>query len=254
MRTLPLLLLLAWVLAQEVYHPTATLVRKGKEVVVEKTSPDDVGLAWIEEKEKGVLFIFYDPPPYRVVVRFGKDALAYASLALVDQPDAGGGKIELTAGTASYNPKTDHAGYQVKEIPDAVEIEKGRFRAYGTRLEYRNEEGIAYLKGPTRFERSGEKVLKGTAGALLYLVDEDRVWLTGGIALTQGDRTTRAQTALIDEAGGRAWLFGNPVKSVARGERVEGARVNYDLETGAIWVIEGIRGNLTDASPAPPAP
>ncbi len=246
MRALPLLLLLAGVLAQGVYHPTATLVRKGKEVVVEKTSPDEVGLAWIEEKEKGVLFIFYDPPPYRVVARFGKDARAYAPLALVDQPDAGGGRIELADGTARYDPKADRARYRVKENPEAVEIEKGRFRAYGARLEYRNQEGIAYLKGPTRFERSGEKALRGTAGALLYLVDEDRVWLTGGVTLTQGDRTTQAETALIDEAGGRAWLFGHPVKSVARGERVEGARISYDLETGAIWVIEGIRGDLAD--------
>ncbi len=238
------LVLVPLALAQEVFHPTATLVRKGKEVVVEKTSPDRMGLAWIEEKEKGVLFLFYDPPPYRVVVRFGKEAKAFASLALVDQPDAGGGRVELTGGRASYDPKADRARYQASPAPDAVTVERGKLRALGSRLVYRNEEGIAYLQGPTRFERDGEKKLTGTAGGLFYLVDEDRVWLTGGVTLVQGGRTTKAERALVDEGENQAWLFGKPVESVAKDERIVGDRVRYDLETGAIWVLEGVAGAL----------
>lgn len=245
MRALPLLLLLAGVLAQGVYHPTASLVRKGKKVVVEKTSPDEEGLAWIEEREKGVLFIFYDPPPYHVVIRFGKNARAFAPLALVDQPDAGRGTITLAAGQARFNEKADRADYRVEEKPDAVEIVKGKFRAFGTRLDYRNEEGVARLKGPTRFERSGRKALKGEAGTLLYLFDEDQVWLTGGVTLVQGERTTRAERALVDEQNRVAWLFGNPVQSKAKGERIAGKRVQYDLEDGAIWVIEAVAGEVS---------
>ncbi len=245
MRALFPAVLLALALAQEVYHPTATLVRKGKEVVVEKTSPDEQGLAWIEEREKGVLFVFYDPPPYRVVVRFGKDARAFAALALVDQPDAGGGTVTLAAGQARFDEKADRADYRVEEKPEAVEIEKGKFRAFGARLDYRNEEGIARLKGPTRFERGGKKALKGQAGALLYLVDEDRVWLTGGVTLIQGDRTTRAERALVDERNQVAWLFGNPVRSEAKGERLAGKTVRYDLEAGAIWVLEAVAGEVS---------
>ncbi len=229
----------------QVYHPTATLIHGETEVVVEKTSPDTVGLAWIEEREGGVLFIFYDPPPHRVKVRFGKDARAYAALALVDQPDEGGGTVALGAGEARYLEGEDRVEYALREEAGAVTIEKGRFRAEGRRLDYDNNEGLARILGPVRFRREGKRALSGEAGALLYRVDAGELWLLNGVKLVQEKRETSAERALVDEESGLAFLEGDPVRSVAPDERIAGRRLVYDLESGALWVLEHIEGTLS---------
>lgn len=246
MRALFPAVLLALALAQEVYHPTATLVRKGKEVVVEKTSPDEQGLAWIEEREKGVLFVFYDPPPYAVRVRFGKDAEARGHLAVVEQPNEGKASIRLGNGEARYDPEADRAVYTVKAEKNAVEIKTGRFTAKGALLDYDNDRGLAALKGPVRFTREGKTPLTGAADRLVYAVDEARVWLTGHVVFQQDGRTTRAERALVDDKAGLAWLWGEPVVSEKDGERIQGRRLRYGLKSGAIWVLEGVAGALSD--------
>jgi len=226
----------------QVYHPTATLIHGETEVVVEKTSPDEVGLAWIEEREGGVLFIFYDPPPYRVAVRFGEDARAFAELALVDQPDEGGGTVALGAGKARYLEGEDRVDYALEEAPGAVVIEKGRFRAEGRRLDYDNEAGLARVLGPVRFRREGENPLSGEAGVLFYRVEVGELWLLDGVRVVQEKRETEAERARIDEEAGLAYLEGDPVKSKAPGEEIAGRQVVYDLEGGALWVLDGIQG------------
>ena len=238
------LFLLGLGLAQ-VYHPTATLVHGQSEVVVEKTSPDERGLAWIEEREGGVLFVFYDPPPYRVTVRFGEDARAYAALALVDQPDQGGGTVALAEGEARYSEAEDRVLYELRSEPGAVAIEKGKLRAEGRRLDYDNETGVARVLGPVAFRREGPNPLKGRAQALLYRVEEGELWLLGGVAIEQGKRKTHADRALVDEARGLAFLEGTPVKSQAPGEELVGKRLVYDLESGELWVLEGVAGKLS---------
>ncbi len=133
MRYLLLLLALAisFGLVQEAFHPTAVLTRKGKEVVVEKTSPDEVGLAWIEDREEGLLFVFYDPPPYTVKVRFGEDAEARGHLAVVEQPNEGKDSIRLGDGEARYDPEADRVVFEVEAKQDAVEVKTGQFTARG---------------------------------------------------------------------------------------------------------------------------
>jgi len=241
-RFFPLVLLaLAWA---QVYHPTATLIYNDTEVVVEKTSPDELGLAWIEENDEGVLFIFYDPPPYRVRAAFGDAALAWAPLALVNQPDAGGGRVLLSGGRAYYDEVEDRVRYELVEDPEAVEVQKGRFLARGGQLGYDNERGLARLKGPVRFERKAEKPLTGQAGELLYVLDDDELWLLGGVELRQEDRTTRADRALVLEEQGIAYLFGNPVVSERPGERLSGKVLGYRLESGELWIVGGVEGRM----------
>ena len=243
---LPLLLALAMALGlvQEAFHPTAVLTRKGKEVVVEKTSPDEVGLAWIEDQEEGLLFVFYDPPPYAVKVRFGEDAEARGHLAVVEQPDEGKDSIRLGDGEARYDPEADRVVFEVEAKQDAVEVKTGQFTARGALLEYDNDQGLATLKGPVRFTREGKTPLTGEADRLVYAVDEARVWLLGQVVFRQGERTTRAETALIDDKAGLAWLWGKPVVSEKGDERIQGRRVRYGLKSGAIWVLEGVAGAL----------
>ena len=245
MRRAPLFLLLVLAWAQ-VYHPTATLIHGETEVVVEKTSPDELGLAWIEENDEGVLFIFYDPPPYRVRVRFGENAEAFAALALVDQPDEGEGTVVLAGGEAKYLEAEDRVSYEIRAEPDAVEVKKGRFRAFGRRLDYANGPGLARIQGPVRFERSGETPLEGEAETLLYRVEDDELWLFGKVRVVQGERETRAERAWVREKEGVAYLYGQPVESTAPGETIRGEVVLYDLETGEIWVIGGIEGRFAD--------
>ncbi len=238
------LLLFGLGLAQ-VYHPTATLVHGKTEVVVEKTSPDELGLAWIEEQEGGVRFVFYDPPPYRVTVRFGEDARAYAALAFVEQPDEGGGTVALAGGEARYQEAEDRLVYELRAEPGAVAIEKGKLKAEGRRLDYDNRAGLARLAGPVRFERPGENSLKGEAQTLLYRVEEGELWLVGEVAIEQGSRRTLARLARVDEEKGLAYLEGDPVRSTAPGEELAGRRLVYDLESGEIWVLEGIAGKFS---------
>ena len=241
-----LLFLLASLALAQVYHPTATLIHGDTEVVVEKTSPDELGLAWIEENDEGVLFIFYDPPPYRVRVRFGENAEAFAALALVDQPDEGGGAVVLAGGEARYLEAEDRVDYEIRAEPDAVEVKKGRFRAFGRRLDYDNEAGLARIQGPVRFVRGGDTPLEGEAETLLYKLEGDELWLLGGVRVVQGERTTTAARALVVEEEATAYLFGNPVESRAPGEALSGKQVRYDLNTGEIWVLEAIEGRFSD--------
>ena len=241
---LPLLLALAVVLAEDAFHPTAVLTRKGKEVVVEKTSPDEVGLAWIEDREERLLFVFYDPPPYAVEVRFGKDAEAQGHLAVVEQPNKGKERIRLGDGEARYDPEADRAVYEVKAKPDAVEVKTGKFTAKGALLDYDNDRGLAALKGPVRFSRAGKTPLAGEADRLVYAGDEARVWLMGHVVFRQEERTTRAETALVDDKAGLAWLWGAPVVSEKGDERIQGRRLRYGLKSGEIWVLEGVAGAL----------
>jgi len=238
-----LILLLA---AAQSYRPTAVLVYEGTEVVVTKTSPDEVGLAWIEDREDGVLFIFYDPPPYRVEARFGEGTRAYAHLALVEQPDEGGGQVVLAAGKAEYDPEKDEVTYAVQEQEDAVEIKKGELQAFGTRLDYDNEEGLARVKGPVRFLREEEEPVSGRADAAYYRLKEDELWLLGGVEVKKGGRTTTADAALYLEKEDLFYLTGDPVISRAEGEEIRGRRVLYSLKTGEIWVLEGVSGKISD--------
>lgn len=246
MRYLLLLLALAisFGLVQEAFHPTAVLTRKGKEVVVEKTSPDEVGLAWIEDREEGLLFVFYDPPPYTVKVRFGEDAEARGHLAVVEQPNEGKDSIRLGDGEARYDPEADRVVFEVEAKQDAVEVKTGQFTARGALLEYDNDRGLAALKGPVRFTREGKTPLTGEADRLVYAVDEARVWLLGQVVFRQGERTTRAETALIDDKAGYALLWGKPVVSEKANERIQGRRLRYGLKSGTIWVLEGVAGAL----------
>ncbi len=245
MRRTAAYLVLAFAFSQ-VYHPTATLRRGAEEVVVEKTSPDDQGLAWIEERDGGVLFIFYDPPPYRVTARLGEGAVAFASLALVDQSDRGGGTVLLSAGEARYLEAEDRVHYEIQEAEEAVEVKRGELRVTGVRLDYDNESGLARLKGPVRFTRAGKNPLSGRANELYYRVETGSIWLIGNVQVEQGERRTEAELARFDEGEGTAYLEGEPVRSQAPGERVEGRRVFYDLDTGEIWVLEGVTGVFSD--------
>jgi len=246
MRPRLLLLLAALALAAESYRPTATLVYEGEEVVVVKTSPDELGLAWIEEREEGVLFVFFDPEPYRVQARLGKGAEASAHLALVDQPDEGAGEVLLSAGSARYLEDEDRVDYQLEDDPQGVEVRKGKLVARGRRLVYDNQTGQATLAGPVSFERGGESPLSGSAAGLVYRLKDRTLRLEGELVLRQDGRVTRASAGLVDEEAGYAYLVGDPVVSEKEGERIEGRRLRYHLESGEIWVVEGVRGRIDE--------
>lgn len=120
---------------------------------------------------------------------------------------------------------------------------QGQVWVEGQRLRYQNDTGEALLEGPLEVRREGEKPLSGKAGSLRYLLDEDRLWLLGGVELTQGGRTTRAERALLREKEGYAFLYG---KVESRDERgvVRGERVRYALKTGEVVVLGGVAGEF----------
>ena len=127
----------------------------------------------------------------------------------------------------------------------AVALAQGATRVEGVRLRYRNDTGEAFLEGPLALSREGEKPLKGKAQALRYLLDEDALWLLGGVEFVQGGRTTWAERALLREKEGYAYLYGG-VESRDEKGFVRGERVRYALGTGEVVVLGRVAGELRE--------
>ncbi|WP_436411085.1 LptA/OstA family protein, partial [Thermus scotoductus] len=155
----------------------------------------------------------------------------------------GGGVEELflSGGEARY--LEEEGRLELRPAPGKVAVAQGQVRVEGQRLRYQNDTGEALLEGPLEVRREGEKPLSGKAGSLRYLLDEDRLWLLGGVELTQGGRTTKAERALLREKEGYAFLYG---KVESRDERgvVRGERVRYALKSGEVVVLGGVAGEF----------
>lgn len=297
------------------FAPTATLVRKGKEVVAIKTSPDDKGVAYLEELEllSGKLevldaktakvgeksfsiegksqiaqklkagdlvsveyikpekaddipvvsrlyagetkgkslrrFVYNDPLPYRVNVRFGKDARAFGALALVEQIPDGRESVRLSSGDASYIESEERLEVKAKSAEKAVEVQQGKSTVFGSRLDYENESGEADVKGPISLTRKSDKPLTGSAERMVYNVDDEVLRLFGTVQLEQDGRTTTASSAIVREKDRLAFLFGTPdkpVRSVNKDGFVEGTKLQYNLDTSDVVVLEGVKGEFQD--------
>ena len=279
------LLGLSLVLAQEVYRPEVELVRKDKRVVAwvsgeegslfyadygdlhvgelvaleEGLSPGDrveaaynkdllrEGLPYLislrragEEGAKTYLrLVLYDPKG--VEVRLGEEVKARGPLALVER----GGREELLLSGGEARFLEEEGRLEVRPAPGAVALAQGATRVEGVRLRYRNDTGEAFLEGPLALSREGEKPLKGKAQALRYLLDEDALWLLGGVEFVQGGRTTRAERALLREKEGYAYLYGG-VESRDEKGFVRGERVRYALGTGEVVVLGRVAGELRE--------
>lgn len=100
------------------------------------------------------------------------------------------------------------------------------------------------LKGPLRFVREGETKLEGRAGRLVYRLEDGELWLLDRVVLRQGPRETEADQALVLEDQGLAYLYGDPVVSRDKDQKIQGRRVRYDLKTGDLWVLGQIAGEI----------
>ncbi|MDT7921984.1 MAG: hypothetical protein RQ998_03605 [Thermus sp.] len=192
-----------------------------------------------KEGERYLRLVLYDPKG--VEVRLGEEVEARGSLGVVER--GGEENLFLSGGEARY--LEEEGRLQVDPRPGEVLVAQGAVRVKGSRLLYRNETGEALLEGPLEVARAGEKPLVGKAGSLRYLLDEDRLWLLGGVELTQGGRTTKAQRALLREKEGYAYLFGG-VESRDEKGFVRGERVRYSLRTGEVVVLFGVQGEFRD--------
>ncbi|MFN3179666.1 MAG: LPS export ABC transporter periplasmic protein LptC, partial [Thermus sp.] len=132
---------------------------------------------------------------------------------------------------------------ELRPAPGKVAVVQGQVRVEGQRLRYQNDTGEALLAGPLEVRREGEKPLTGKAGSLRYLLDEDRLWLLGGVELTQEGRTTKAERALLREKEGYAYLYGG-VESRDEKGLVRGERVRYALKSGEVVVLGQVRGEF----------
>ena len=191
-------------------------------------------------------FVIYDPDPYQTLVRFGEDARAYGHLALVERVKGVYEKISLGSGSAEYLEDEDRFVTTFSEVADAVSVVQGKSRASGKRLDYDNDSGNAVLAGPINLERSGEEPLNGSADRLVYNVDSEAITLFGNVALEQNERHTTANTALLLESAGYAYLYGDPVVSKGPDGEVRGNKVRYDLDSGELLVLEGVAAVFED--------
>ncbi|MCL6525749.1 MAG: hypothetical protein K6T57_02590 [Thermaceae bacterium] len=224
------------------------------EYVKDEDHPDQTPLArrvYAGERKGAVLqrFVFNDPAPFRVNVRFGKDAQAFGALALVEKIKDGGETVQLDGGSASYNEAEDRLEIQPKAAPKAVEVRQGKSTVYGSRLEYDNDTGEASILGPNEISRSGDKPLKGQSQRMVYNVDDETLRMFGEIKLEQNGRTTLASSALVREKDGVAYLFGSdkdPVVSTDKNGTAKGRRIRYNLDTGDVVVEQPAGSEFND--------
>ncbi|WP_457636796.1 LptA/OstA family protein [Oceanithermus sp.] len=191
-------------------------------------------------------FIIYDPAPYQTLVRFGSDARAYGHLALVERVKGVYEKITLGDGSASYLEDEDRFVTAFTEKNDAVSVVQGKSRASGKRLEYDNDSGNAVLAGPVTLKRTGEEPLDGSADELTYNVDSEEITLMGEVVLKQNDRTTNANSAILLESAGYAYLYGDPVVSTGPDGEVRGLEVRYNLDNGELFVLKDVNAVFED--------
>lgn len=192
-------------------------------------------------------FLIYDPKPYRTEVHFGKNAAAYGHVAQVERVKGLRERVVLGDGKVTYQEQLDRYEVRFTDSDKAVEVVQGKSKAWGRRLDYDNETGEARVSGPIQLERSGEEPLSGTAETLVYNLDEDTLTLAGKVVLTQGERTTLADSAYVVESDGYAYLYGDPVVSRGADGEVRGKTVRYQLDTGELLVLEGVEAVFQDA-------
>jgi len=193
--------------------------------------------------------LFADPPPFRVQITFGDDARAFGAIARVEQIREVNDFVFLTGGTAKYIEEEDRLQIDLQPAPRAVEVHQGRSRAWGSRLDYNNQSGDARVAGPIELERSGDKPLQGSSDLMIYNVDDEILSLFGGVKLVQDGRTSTAESAVVREKDRVAYLYGSkskPVRSQNKDGFVEGTKVLYNLDTGDVVVLEGVKGEFQD--------
>jgi len=228
----------------------------GQQVRLEVAEQNDGSLKAFEVQIGGrregpslIRSLFADPPPFRVQINFGEDARAFGAIARVEQIRGVNDYVFMTGGTARYIEEEDRLELELKPAPRAVEVQQGKSKAWGSRLDYDNESGNALVAGPVELERGGEKPLQGSAERMVYNVDEEVLTLFGAIRLVQGSRTSTAEGAVVREKDRVAFLYGSkdkPVRSQDKDGFVEGTRVLYNLDTGDVVVLEGVKGEFQD--------
>ncbi|GIW27993.1 MAG: hypothetical protein KatS3mg070_1356 [Meiothermus sp.] len=193
--------------------------------------------------------LFADPPPYRVQITFGEDARAFGAIARVEQIREVNDFVFMTGGTARYIEEEDRLELELKPAPRAVEVQQGKSKAWGSRLDYDNQSGDARVTGPIELERTGEKPLQGSAQRMIYNVDDEILRLFGEIKLVQDGRTSTAESAVVREKDRIAYLYGRkdkPVRSQNKDGFVQGTKVLYHLDSGDVVVLEGVQGEFQE--------
>jgi len=231
-------------------------LRVGQQVRLEAAEQNDGSLRAFDVRIGGVRegpslsrSLFADPPPFRVQITFGEDAKAFGAIARVEQIREVNDFVFMTGGTARYIEEEDRLELDLKPAPRAVEVQQGKSKAWGSRLDYDNASGDARLAGPIELERSGDKPLQGNAQRMIYNVDDEILRLFGEVRLVQDGRTSTADSAVVREKDRIAYLFGSkdkPVRSQNKDGFVEGSRVLYNLDTGDVVVLEGVKGEFQD--------
>ncbi|KGQ21979.2 hypothetical protein [Thermus filiformis] len=183
--------------------------------------------------------VLYDPKE-GVLVRFGEEAEARGSLAVVERGSRE--ELWLSGGEARY--LEEEGRLEVRPAPGEVVLNQGESRAVGQTLRYENDQGLALLEGPVRLFRPGDPPLEGEAEGLEYRLDEGDLWLRK-VVLRQGKRTTRAGLALVRDREGVAYLYGG-VESQDEKGLVRGERVRYVLKTGDVVVLKRVSGEFRD--------
>ncbi|MGC8877392.1 hypothetical protein [Thermus sp.] len=192
-----------------------------------------------EEAKTYLRLVLYDPKG--VEVRLGEGVEAKGPLGVVER--GGEEALFLSGGEARF--VEEEGRLDLRPGPGEVVVAQGAVRVRGSRLRYLNDTGEAFLEGPLQVERQGERPLSGKAGSLRYLLDEDALWLLGGVEFAQGGRTTRAERALLKEKEGYAYLFGG-VESRDEKGFVRGKRVRYALKTGEVVVLGRVLGEFRE--------
>ena len=232
---------------------TFTVYRDDTEIIIANHALSADGARSIgnnQNCEEGIrMTIVYGPAPGMVIATIEETTIT-STLALtrtvVGEDDKNEESLEMLPAEVSF--KVPGCIDEQTAIEGSfVTVEQGRTTVLGTHFELPAGAEEGTLHGPidlTRQAEDGSEQLTATANELTVVIDSQETTLFGEVSVRSKERTTTADTLVLDEEAGTATLTGSPARSVKGTDVVEGAVLLYYLDTDDIVVVGGVQAEF----------
>lgn len=190
----------------------------------------------------------YAPRPFAVVTQVA-DTSIISQVVLARSPegdDAAGETLTMFGGSVAVDDRFC-PGDEERSLAEDVYIVQGSTLVSGTELLYDNATGLADLTGPVRLLRQAQNEgpeITASSDALTYDVETELSTLTGDVIVRSAERTSYADSLVLDEEAGLAVLLGSPARSVQDEDEIRGNRLLYYLDTDDVVVEGAVSGTI----------
>lgn len=190
----------------------------------------------------------YAPEPFAVVTQVA-DTSIISQVVLARSPEGDetmGETLTMFGGSIAVDDRfcpTD----ATRSGAEDVYIVQGLTLVSGTELVYDNSTGLADLTGPVRLLRQAPDdgpEITASSGSLVYDVETELSTLTDDVIVRSAERTSYADSLVLDEEAGLAVLLGSPARSVHGEDEIRGNRLLYYLDTDDVVVEGAVSGTI----------